>query len=328
MRRRDFIALLGGAAAAWPLEASAQQGERMRRVGVLMGAAGGAIGQLRLKAFQEELDRLGWTEGRNVTSDVRWAEGRSEQFADIIADFVRLKADVIVTQGTPSTITAKQETSTIPIVFVAAGDPVGSGLVASLARPGGNVTGMSGQNTDVAGKRVELLREIFPGLKRLGVLMAAVNNPAAVLEMREIEQAAHMLGVETVPLPLKRGEDIAPAVEAQQGAGHALYAIGDTLINANPRRINITAVAARLPTVHAQREQVDAGGLMSYGTNFLDRYRRAADYVDKILRGTKPADIPVEQPSKWELVVNLTTARALGLTVPQTLLVAADEVLE
>jgi putative ABC transport system substrate-binding protein len=327
MLRRDFITLLGSAAAAWPLAARAQQPERVRRIGLLLGEANDADGQLRLKPFQQELGRLGWTEGLNLTIDVRWAEGRTDRFADIVAEFVRLNADVIVTQGTPSTVMAKQATSAIPIVFVAATDPLGTGLVASLARPGGNVTGLSSQSRDVAHKRVELLREIFPGLGRLGVL-ADADNVAAALELRDVEQAAHMLGVEIVPIEVRRAQDIAPAIEAQQGRGHALYAVADSLINSNTRRINLTALAARLPTVHARRTQVDAGGLMSYGPNFPDLYRRAADFVDKILRGTKPADIPVEQPTKWELFINLTTARALGLTVPQTLLVSADEVIE
>ena len=208
-----------------------------------------------------------------------------------------------------------------------AGDPVGTGLVASLARPGGNVTGLSIQQTDLAGKRLELLREVVPGLRRLAIL-ANVGNPAAVLEMGEVQAAARTLGLEVATLEIRRAEDIAPAFEALKGRADALYVCADPLVNTNRIRINTLALGARLPTMHGFREYVEAGGLMSYGPNFPDLFRRAADYVDKILRGAKPADIPVEQPTKFDLVINLTTAKALGLDVPPTLLARADEVIE
>jgi len=275
----------------------------------------------------QRLRELGWIENRAVPIEVRWAEGRNERYSEIAAEFVRLKVDVIVTQGTPATIAAKQVTSVIPIVFVGLGDPVGTGLIASLARPGGNVTGLSNQSRDLAGKRLELLREVLPGLGRLAIL-ANVDNPAVVRNMREVQTTARTLGVEVITLEIRRGEDIVPAFEALNGRAEALYVVIDALVNTHRIRINTLALAARLPTMHMFREGVEVGGLMSYGANFPDMYRRAADYVDKILRGTKPADIPVEQPTKFDLIINLTTAKALGLKIPPTLLARADEVIE
>jgi len=224
-------------------------------------------------------------------------------------------------------LAAKQATSLIPIVFAAAADPVGSGLVASLARPGGNVTGLSSQFTDLAGKRLELLREMVPSLRRLAI-MANAGYPAAVLEMAEVQATTRTLGLDVVTLELRRAEDIAPAFEALKGRAEALYVCAESLVTTNRVRINTLALAARLPTMHSIREYVEAGGLMSYGPNFPDLWRRAGDLVDKILRGAKPADIPVEQPTKFDLIINLTTAKALGLDVPPTLLARADEVIE
>jgi putative tryptophan/tyrosine transport system substrate-binding protein len=326
MNRRVFITLLGGAA-AWPLTAHGQQGQRMRHIGVMMGTGNNALGQARAKALREELEKSGWTEGRTVTIEWRWAEGRIDRYSEIAAEFVRLQVDVIVTGGTPPTAAAKLATSTIPIVFTGTGDPVGTGLVSSLARPAGNVTGLSNQAKDLAGKRVELLRELVPGLRGLGILINA-DNVSAMLEMREVEDAARMIGLECVALKFRRPEDIAPELEAFKGPARALYVVLDTLANANALRINTLALGARLPTVHGTREQLEAGGLMSYGVDTGELYRRAADYVDKILRGAKPGDLPVEQPTKFELVINLTTARALGLTVPNSLLAIANAVIE
>ena len=277
-------------------------------------------------AFVQRLRELGWIEGRTVAIEYRWAEARSERFAEIAAEFVRLKVDVIVTGGNAA-VAAKQATSVIPIVFALVDDPIGMGLVASLARPGGNVTGLSVQATDLAGKRLELLREVVPGLRRLAI-MANVDYPSAVLEMRELQTAARMLGLEVVPFEIRRAEDIAPAFEALKGRAEALYVVGDALVMTHRVRINTLALAARLPTNFNYREYVEAGGLMSYGANFPDLFRRAADYVDKILRGAKPGDIPVEQPTKFDLVINLTTAKALGVEIPPTLLARADEVIE
>ena len=224
-------------------------------------------------------------------------------------------------------LAAKQATSVIPIVFGSATDPLGGGLVASLARPGGNVTGLSAQAPDLAGKRLELLREVVHGLRRLAIL-TNVDYPAAVQEMREAQAAARTLGLEVATLEIRRAEDIVPAFEALKGRADALYVCVDPLPAANRIRINTPANVARLPTITAFREWIEAGSLMSYGPNVPDLFRRAGDYVDKILRGTKPGDLPVEQPTKFDLVINLTTAKALGLTLPETLLARADEVLE
>jgi ABC-type uncharacterized transport system substrate-binding protein len=224
-------------------------------------------------------------------------------------------------------IAAKQATSVIPIVFAAASDPVGTGLVASLARPGGNVTGLSLQFTDLAGKRLELLREVLPDLRRLAIL-ANASSPATALEVAEVQAMARTFGLEVAAPEVRQTEDIAPAFEALKGRVEALYVVNDPLVDTNRVRINTLALAARLPTLHGDREHVAAGGLMSYGASFTDLFRRAGDLVDKILHGAKPADIPVEQPTKFDLVINLITAQALGLTIPPTLLARADEVIE
>ena len=323
IERRKFLATLGGAAAAWPLAARAQQA--MPAVGYLGTTTPSTAGQWTA-AFVQRLRDLGWIESRNVKIEYRWAEGRSERFAEIAAEFVRLKVDVIVTSGA-AVLAAKQTTSVIPIVFAAASDPVGGGLVASLAHPGGNVAGLSIQATDLATKRLQLLREVVPDLRRLA-MMANAGYPAAVLEESEVQAAAHTLGLEVATLEIRQAEDIAPAFEALQARADALYVVSEPLVNTYRIRVNNLALGARLPTMHGFRELVEAGGLMSYGPNFPDLYRRAADYVDKILRGAKPAELPVEQPTKFDLVINLTTAKALGLEVPPTLLARADEVIE
>ena len=325
MRRREFISLLGGAA-AWPLAARAQQSGKLLTIGFLGSTMPSVEGQ-RLAAFVQRLRELGWMEGRNVAIEVRWAEGRSERFAEIAAEFVRFKVDVIVTVATPLTLAAKQATSVIPIVFVAVSDPVGTGLVASLARPGGNITGLADQISDTAGKKLEFLREVVSDLRRLAI-MANVGNPASVLEMGEAQAAARKLGLEVTTSEIRRVDDIAPAFEALRQRADALYLCPDPLMGTNRTRINILAVGARLPTMHAVREYVEAGGLISYGPDMRDQFRRVADIVDKILRGAKPADIPVEQPTKFALVINLTTAKALGLKIPESLLLRADEVIE
>jgi len=325
LKRRDFITLLG-AAAAWPLAARAQQTPKLPTVGFL-GVGTSSGGGRWVGAFMQRLHELDWIDGRTIAVQFRWAEGRDERAAEIAAEFVRRKVDVIVTSATAGAVAAKQTTSVIPIVFAAAGDPVGTGLVASLARPGGNVTGLSLQWPDLAGKRLELLREVVPNLGRLAIL-ANVGNPSVVLDMREIHATARTLGLEVITLEIRRGEDIAPALEGLKGRAGALYVTGDPLMNTHRVRINTLALAARLATMHGQRDNVEAGGLMSYGANLPDLYRRAADYVDKILRGAKPGEIPVEQPTKFDLVINLTTARALGLEIPATLLARADEVIE
>jgi len=326
LRRREFITLIGGAAAAWPLAVRAQQPGKLPTIGFL-GANTRLVDSQRLAGFVERLRELGWIENRTVAIEYRWGEGRNERFAQFAAEFVRRNVDVIVTGGTASVIAVKQATSTIPIVFATAGDPVGTGLVTSLAKPGGNVTGLSAQVPDLVGKRLELLREVVPGLRRLAIL-TNIGNPVIVLERDEIRTTAHTIGLEAITMEIQRAEDIAPAFEALKGGADALYVPADPLIFTNLVRINSLALGARLPTMHGSREYVEAGGLMSYAPNFPDLYRRAADYVDKILRGAKPADLPVEQPTKFDLVLNLTTAKVLGLTIPESFLLRADEVLE
>ena len=313
--RRDFITLLGGAAASWPLAARAQQPAKLPTIGFL-GPNTPTLDNRRVGALGQRLRELGWIENRTVAIEYRWAEGRVEHLAEIMAELVRLKVNVIVTSGTRPVVAAKQATSDIPIVFAAVGDPVGTGLVASLARPGGNVTGLSLQATDLAGKRLGLLREVIPGLRRLAI-MANADAPPAVLEMVEVQATARALGLEVSTHEIRRPEDIAPALESLNGRAEALYVCNDPLVTTNRIRINTLALGMRLPTIYNVREFVEAGGLMSYGPNFLDLYRRAADFVDKILRGAKPADIPVEQPTKYDLVVGLKTAKALGLAIPK-----------
>jgi putative ABC transport system substrate-binding protein len=326
MKRREFITLLGGAAATWPMAARAQQPSNLPTIGFLVSGTPSSHREW-VAAFVQRLRELNWTEGRNVAIEIRWAEGRNERLAEITAEFVRRRVDVIVTSATPPTVAAKQATSVIPIVFAALGDPVGVGLVESLARPGGNATGLSLQQTDAASKRLELLRDVVPGLRRLAI-MANSGNPSAALDMREAEATARALGLEAITSEILRAEDIAPAFDALKGRVEALYVCNDPLVNINRVRMNTLALAARLPAVYGFRELVEAGGLMSYGPNYSDLFRRAADYVDKILRGAKAADIPIEQPTKFDLVINLTTAKALGLDVPATLLARADEVIE
>jgi putative tryptophan/tyrosine transport system substrate-binding protein len=324
VRRRAFITLLGGAA-AWPLAAGAQQAGKLPTVGFLGTTSPSSWGPW-VAAFAQRLRDLGWTEHRTVAIEYRWAEGRNERFAEIAAEFVRLKVDVIVTSG-GAVAAVKQATSTIPIIFAVANDPVGSGLVESLARPGGNVTGLSLQAPDVAGKRLELLREVIPGLRRLAVL-ANIGYPAAMLEMNEVERMTRTLDIQVILLEIRRGEDIPAGFATLKGQAEALYVCTDPLISTHRIRINTLAAIARLPTMHSVREYVEAGGLMSYGASYPDLFRRAAGIVDKILRGARPGDIPVEQPTKFDFVVDLTTAKAIGLDLPSTLLARADEVIE
>jgi putative ABC transport system substrate-binding protein len=325
MRRREFITVLGGAA-AWPLTASAQQPAKLPTIGFL-GAGTPSAWNQRVVAFSQRLRELGWIESRTIAIDYRWADGRSDLFNEIAADFVQRRVDVIVTAGTAAVFAVRKATSVIPIVFAAESDPVGSGVVDSLARPGGNATGLSLQQSDLAAKRLELLREVLPNLRTLAI-MANAGAAGAVLEMREVAATARTLGIDAKTIEIRRVEDISPAFEALKGHADALFVCGDPLFATHRVRISILATGAHLPTMHGQREPLEVGGLMSYGPNFTDLFRRAADYVDKILRGGKPSDIPVEQPTKFELVVNLITAQAIGLTILPTLLARADEVIE
>ena len=321
--RREFMTLLGGAA-AWPLATRAQQPAKLPMIGFLGSSTPSIQGQW-VAAFVQRLRELGWIEGRNAAIEVRWAEARPERVAEIAAEFVRLKVDIIVTLGA-AVVAAKQATSVIPIVFVAS-DPLGTGLIASLARPSGNVTGLSLQAPDLASKRLEVLREVLPGLRLLAIL-TDVDYAAAVLEMEEVQAVARMLSLEVTKFEIRRGKDIVPVFEALNGRAEALYVCVGPVLNAHRVSVNTLANVARLPTIAASREFVEAGSLMSYGPDFRDQFRRAADYVDKILRGAKPGELPVEQPTKFNLIINLTTAKALGIEVPASLLARADEVIE
>ena len=329
MRRRKFIVLLGGAAAtaAWPLAARAQQPPaKLPTIGFL-GAATPAVANQWVAAFERRLRELGWIEARTIAIEYRWAEGNSDRYSEIAAEFVRLKVDAIVTWGAAPVLAAKQATALIPIIFAGQTDPVGAGMVASLARPGGNVTGLSLQQTDTTDKRLELLREAVPNLGRLAI-MANADGPGAVLEMLKVQATARAVGLEVITFVIRQVEEIAPAIEALKSRADALYVATDPLIFTHRIQINTLALGARLPTIYGSREYVDAGGLVSYGPNWTDIFRRAADYVDKILRGTKPGSIPVEQPTKFDLIVNLKTAKALGLELSSALLTRADEVIE
>ena len=324
MKRREFMTLLGGVAAGLPLAARAQERTKLPTIGFLGTTTLSAMGEW-VAAFVQRLRELGWIEGRNIAIEYRWAEARSERYGDIAAELVQSKVDVIVTTA-PAFPAVQRATSVIPIVFaIAPADPVAAGFIASLARPGGNATGLSMLSPDTAGKRLELLREIVPGIRRLAV-MVNLGFPAAVQEGSEAHAAASALGLEVVKLEIRRPEDIASSFESLKA--DALYVTTDALFNANRLRINTFALSARLPTIYPFREPVEAGGLMSYGVNIPDLFRRAAGYVDKILRGAKPGDIPVEQPTKFDLVINLITAKALGLSIPESFLLRADKVIE
>jgi putative ABC transport system substrate-binding protein len=328
MKRRGFIAGLGATATSsllWPLGAHAQQPEKLPTIGFL-GTTTLMVWRDYVPAFVQRLRELGWIEGKTVAIEYRWAEGRDERFREIADEFVRLKVDVIVTSGGAG-VAAKQATSTIPIVLALANDPVGGGLAASLARPGGNVTGLSLLAPDLAGKRLENLRQVLPEVRRLAILGNA-GYPAAVAEMVDLQATARKLGLETTIPEVRRAEDMAAAIEQLKGRADALYVCADPLVSTNHIRINALALAAQLPTMHGAGYYVEGGGLMSYGPHYADLFRRAGDFVDKILRGTRPGDLPIEQPTKFELVVNLRTAKALGITVPPSLLATADQVIE
>jgi putative ABC transport system substrate-binding protein len=325
MRRRNFIALLGGAA-AWPLSAHAQQLQRLPTIGVVGPST--AIADRNLTgAFVQRLAELGWTNGRTIVVDYRASEGIVERASEIAAEFVRLKVDVIVTGGDAQALAAKRATTVVPIVFGGAGDPVGNGLVASLALPGGNITGSSVQLTDTAGKRLEILREVVPGMRRLAI-SGNFPNPTVGPELKAVEAAANAMGLDIIRSEFRRADEILPAIEKVTGRTEALYVCADPLVHTNAVRLNALALAARLPVMHSFRENVEAGGLVSYGPYRSDLWRRAADLVDKILRGAKPADIPVEQPTQFRFVVNLKTAKALGLTIPEAFLLRADAIIE
>jgi putative tryptophan/tyrosine transport system substrate-binding protein len=325
MKRREFITLIGGAAVVWPLATRAQQAGKIRTIGILNAGSAGVPSAVVLP---DALRELGWIEGKNIVFERRYAENRVERLPELAAELVRLNVDVIVGLGTLAPLAAKRATTTIPIVMTAAGDPLGSGLVASLARPGGNVTGMSLMAPDLGGKRLELLKELLPRLARVAVLWNAAN-PYPALVFKETQAAGRTLGIEVQSLEVRDPRDFDGAFEAlRRQRPDALITVEDPLTFNYMKLIADFAAGQRLPTLHGFREDVAAGALMSYGANLADLFRRAAGYVDKILRGAKPADLPVQQPTKFELVINLRTAKVLGLTVPPSLLARADEVIE
>ena len=324
MERRQFIRGFCSGVIAWPLAAYAQQVSNPRRIGVL--GADATVWRPWIAAFAVRLRELGWLEGETIAIDYRWAEGSSQRVSEVAAEFLRQNVDVIVSYGSAVT-TLKQATTTIPIVFAVAFDPVRGGLVQSLAKPGGNVTGMSIQQPDLVAKRLELLRATIPHLRRL-VVLANAGYAEPMLEADRVKSTAQALGLEAARLGIWRPQDIAPAFEALRNKADALYVVSDALIAANRARIITLALDAHLPTILSYGDYVQAGGLMSYGPDFTDLFRRAADMVDKILHGTKPSDIPVEQPTKFDLVINLTTAKAIGLTLPESFLQRANELIE
>ena len=324
MKRREFITLLGGAAAAWPVGATAQTANKAKKIGFL--GADATSWRPWAAAFEARLRELGWIDGQTITIEYRWYDGRSDRLAEAASEFVRLKVDAIVANGIAIPVLKKQ-TAVIPILFAVAVDPVGGGLVASLSHPGGNVTGLSAQGPDLASKRLELLHAVIPGLRRLAVMFNA-DFVQAVSEMGEVQTTGRKLGLEVVPIEIRASQDIAAAFATLGARAEALYVVGDALTSGNRNRIITFSLTARLPTIFNTSDHARAGALLSYGPSFPDLFRRTAELVDKILRGANPGDIPVEQPTKFDLALNLITATALGLTVPPKLLFAADEVIE
>ena len=326
MKRRDVITLLGGAA-AWPLRAGAQQAGKVYRIGVLEMTSA-TLNVANVYALRAGLRQLGYFEGQNLVIEYRSADGRDDRFPGLARELLDLKVDVIVTRGTPAAIAAKNATSTVPVVMAASGDPVGTGLVTSLSRPGGNITGLSAIVGELAPKRLELVREIVPALGRIAVL-ANTSNDAVRGDWAVIETAARSLGVQSQLLDLRKSDAIGPTFDdASARRADALIVVIDAITLANRQLIVDLAMKHRLPTIYSSREFVDIGGLISYGVSYPDLYRRVATYVDKILKGTKPSDLPVEQPTQLELVINLKTAKALGLTISRDFLLIADEVIE
>ena len=327
MRRRDFLTLLGGVVASAPLAASAQEARKLPRIGFL-GNSTATLEANLVGPFRDGLRDLGYVEGRNILIEYRWAEGNYERFPSLIAELIALKADVIVTAGTPAAIAVKKATASIPLVMVAVGDPVGTGLVASLGRPGGNATGLTSIAPELEGKRLELLKEVLPKVSRVVVLW----NPANAYQIgseKEVQAAAKVLHILVASLPVRNREELGNALAAiPREHADAVLVLADRLLLHNRERIADFVITNHLPTMNAYRELVEAGGLISFGPSYAVMHRQAATYVDKILKGAKPADLPVEQPAKFELVINLKSARALGITIPQSVLARADEVIQ
>jgi putative tryptophan/tyrosine transport system substrate-binding protein len=326
VRRREFIGLVSGAA-AWPVVARAQQPAKVARIGFL-GNSTAALEANLVGPFRDGLRDLGYLEGQNILIEYRWAEGQYERFPPLIAELIALKVDVIVTAGTPASLAVKRATTSVPVVMVAVGDPVATGLVASLARPGGNVTGLTSTAEETEGKRCELLKEMIPKLSLVAVLWNP-DNPVLLLTLKEIRVAAQVLGIRVQVFEARNPGEIEGSFKTIAGEKPgALLVMGDRLFLHNRERIMDFATKLRLPVMPVHPELVEAGGLMSYGPSYADMHRRAASYVDKILGGAKPTDLPVERPVKFVFRINLKAAKALGVTIPPMLLARADEVIE
>jgi putative tryptophan/tyrosine transport system substrate-binding protein len=328
MATKTVVALLVGLALASIHPVEAQQPGKLHRIGYL--ESGSASGSTHLlDAFRQGLHELGHVEGKNIDIEYRYAEGKTERLPDLAAELVRLKVDVILVRATGEALAVKETTNTIPIIMLNVGNPMAAGLIASLARPGGNITGLTQMTPEVGGKRLELLKEVVPKMSRLAVLTMSRPDTGLQLQMKEIEAAAQALGVQLQPLEVRGPEDIDSAFQAAANKRvSALIVLAHPPFFAERRRIGELAVKSRLPTMYPQSDYVDADGLMSYGVNIADLYRRAAVYVDKILKGAKPAELPVEQPTKFEFVINLKTAKQIGLTIPPNVLARADKVIK
>jgi putative tryptophan/tyrosine transport system substrate-binding protein len=325
MERRNFITLIGGVA-VWPLAAHAQQSGKLRTVGYLGSGTATVQSQFAL-AFAQRMRELGWIEGKTLAIEYRWGEGRNDRFDSYAGEFVKLGVDAIVTSGSAPVLAAKRATATIPIVFAANSDPVGSGLVQSFNRPGGNITGISAQSADTPGREIEFLSQLVPGLRRLAIIGNA-GSPGSIFELKAAETAAHALGLEAATFQLQRPDDLAATFDKIAGHADGIYAAPDPLLSTVRAQLIALALRARLPSTFGSRDYVEAGGLMSYGANLASSFARAADFIDKILRGAKPADLPVEQPTQLEFVINRRTANDLGITVPPNLVALADDVIE
>jgi putative ABC transport system substrate-binding protein len=326
MQRRDFVKAIAGAAGVWPLTVRAQQPAILRTVGYL-GSGTAAVQSKFASAFAQRMRELGWIEGQTLAIQYRWGEGRNDLFDSYANEFVKIGVDAIITSASSPVLAAKRATKTIPIVFAASADPVGSGLVESFNRPGGNITGVSAQSGESPGREIEFLRQLAPGLRSLAII-ANAGSPGSMFEMEAAETAAHAFGLDVTTLPLKTSADVAPAFGQIVGHVDGIYVVPDPLLSTARAQIIALALRARLPSTFGSRDYADAGGLMSYGANIANSFARAADFVDKILRGASPADLPVEQPAKFEFVINRRTAKDLGLTVSPNLLAIADDVIE
>jgi putative ABC transport system substrate-binding protein len=329
MKRREFISLLGGAAAAWPLAARAQQGERMRRIGILMAqVADDPEGQDRLTAFLQSLQELGWTHGRNVRIDTRWNAGNADEIRKYAAEFVALAPDVILAAGTPIVSALQPVIRSVPMVFVLVTDPVAAGFVDSLSRPGGNITGFMNFEYGISGKWLELLKEIAPRVTRVAVIRE-LTSPSGLGQLGALQGATPSFGVELIPIGTRDVGEIERGIAAfARGPNGGMIVPAGTAGTVYREPLIILAARHRLPAVYSDRVSVTAGGLISYGPDRVDLFRRAAGYVDRILKGEKPADLPVQAPTKYETVINLKTAKALGLDLPATMLARADEMIE